>query len=777
MFFTAAKPVKYWYLFFAFAAAVCFFVSCTVKDYPHNKPFVYQTNIDIDGKYSTEEKKQLISQLNQQLHDSIRTRWQQKFIFFKVLKNPARYDSLNAGKSELFMHAWLNRLGYYRDSIRYDAEIDTVDDQYRTTVNFHVIPGTLVRFDSIWYNLLDSVPYSPGIDTLQQITIQNKKQALIKKGDPFSKDSVSSELDRLTTLYNNNGFLLFNKTDLLGVWDTVGLALLRPTLDPIEQAQQLEALNRRRENPTVDLEIRLRPNVDTTHFTRYYVGDVRIYPDLNSDTSFYHPTIQNFPKYNYSVISYQNLFKPRKLLRYIYLHHGDIYSYANYSNTTARFSSLGAWRSVVPNAIPRAGQDTVDFEFRMTPAKKFDATLSAEVSRNQGNFLTETNLFGTALTLGLTNRNFAKAADLATTNLRYGLELSSRLDSIQTQQYSISHTILFPRKVPRQWPFKFIKSDSTKTSLTLGAGYTDRKNYFTIKSINTAWGYDVRWRNKLFSIRLPNIEYNFLQRGPLLDTLIKANQSYKYIFNDGLIISTILNYTSIKIKNKMTNVLRAGFEASGLVSEFINSKFFNHNLYPFLKFDAEFSKTYRFRRSAVAWRAIGGIGYELSISQNQNDLYLPFFREYYAGGPNSMRGWALRRLGPGSTIKSFSSDVAPDRFGDMHLETNFEYRPYLTVIFGFPVEGALFIDAGNIWFVRPNPDFPDGDFKLSRLGKDIAIDVGTGARIDFGFLKLRLDYAYKMKDPSPDNIAAQNKLFYNWKINNGQFQLGIDYPF
>ena len=158
-----------------------------------------------------------------------------------------------------------------------------------------------------------------------------------------------------------------------------------------------------------------------------------------------------------------------------------------------------------------------------------------------------------------------------------------------------------------------------------------------------------------------------------------------------------------------------------------------------------------------------------------------------------MRAWSLRRLGPGSTVKSFARDTAPDRFGDMRLELNLEWRIYLTQLLGaYPMETALFSDIGNVWFLRKNGDFPNGEFRPDRLLKDVAVGVGTGLRIDFGFLLARFDFAWKAKDPSPDakDAAGQNKWFYHsaFRIGNktneagytkygAQFQLGINYPF
>lgn len=786
MFFSAAKTTIRFYSILLVAAFSILFFSCTsVKNYPANKPFVFQTNINLNDKFSTTEKKQLTSQLQQQLHDSIKARTVSRLLFFKRLSNPPRFDSLNAVKSIFFMNALLNSLGYYRDSITYDTTVKVVDEQYRTTVNFNVVSAKLFKLDSIWYNMLaDSSEETVATrnatrDTLQQITLNSLDQKLIKKGDPFSKALLSQEINRLSDVYRNNGYLRFSSEELLVVWDTIGLALIRPTLDPIEQAQQLEALRRKRENPTADVEVRLRSNLDTSHLTRYYVGNIKVYPDLNVDTSLYYPTIDSVGKYKF--ISYENLFKPKKLIDNIYLQHGDMYRQSNFLKTQNKFNSLSSWRLVTIDPFPRIGQDTVDFEIKLTPAKKYQFSANLEGSRNQNNIAPEGNLLGLGITVGLQNRNFARAANLANTNLRYGIELnaSSKGSPIQTQQYSLSHTIQFPRKVPRNLPL-FRKKENVRTVLGLNLAYTDRKDYYTVQSINASWGYEASWKNKLLGIRFPNIEYNFLNRKDSLIKLINTNKSYRYIFNDGLVLSTIGNYTRATGKNNSTNLLTFGAEVSGLVASLISSKFLDSNLYRFIKLDAEFRQTHKIRRSAFAWRVFAGAGYGIpSSTLDSANFSLPFFRQYYAGGPNSMRAWGVRRLGPGSALKSFARTNAPDRFGDMRLEMNAEYRFFIADLNGIILNGGLYTDIGNIWFLRKNPDFPDGEFRISKLWKDIAIGLGTGLRIDFGFLKVRFEYAYKVKDPSPDinNAISQNKWFYNWKLYNGQFQLGIDYPF
>jgi outer membrane protein insertion porin family len=783
MFFFAVKSTIRSYLFLVAAFSI-FFVSCTVKNYPANKPFVYETNINLQDNFSIDEKKQLTAGLEQQLHDSLRVRWVKKFLVAQVLKNPAVYDSTYADKSIIFMKGFLNSTGYYRDTINYTTAIDTVGDQYRTSVNFNIVSAKLFKLDSISYNLLtdtsDKTVNSPARDTLQQLTANSLAQTFVKKGDAFSTPMLSQEINRLSDIYRNNGFLKFSSDELLVLWDTVGLALIRPTLDPIQQAQQLEQLRRRRLNPTTDVEFRLKTNQDSSRLIRYYIGNVRVYPDFNADTSLYYPTVDTVG--NFEFISYPALFKPKKLVDYIYLREGDLYRQNNYLKTQNKFNSLTAWRLVNITPYPRIGQDTVDFDIKLTPARKYQFSANLEGSRNQTPLVSTGNLLGIGINVGLQNRNFARAANLAITNFRYGIELNavSNQSTIQTQQYSLSHTIQFPRKVPKGIPLFRGSKENVRTIFGLNLAYTDRKDYYSVRSVTTSWGYEKSWSNKLLGIRFPNIEYYYLNRQDSLNKLIENNKSYRYIFNNGLILSTLANLNIAGGKKNVTNLLTFSGEISGLAASIIPSKLLDSNLYRFAKFDVEFRQTHKVRRSAFAWRVFGGLGYSIpSSSLDSINMYLPFFRQYFAGGPNSMRAWGIRRLGPGSSLKSFASTDAPDRFGDMRLEANAEYRFYLTNISGVILNGALFTDIGNVWFLRKNNDFPGGEFRLNKLWKDIAIGAGTGLRVDFGFLKLRFEYAYKVKNPTPDinNPNEQNQWFYKWKLLSGQFQLGIDYPF
>ena len=152
-----------------------------------------------------------------------------------------------------------------------------------------------------------------------------------------------------------------------------------------------------------------------------------------------------------------------------------------------------------------------------------------------------------------------------------------------------------------------------------------------------------------------------------------------------------------------------------------------------------------------------------------------------------MRGWGLRRLGPGSTIKNYYNGPNgepgdPFRGGEIQLEGNIEYRFYLSTIAGVRVNGALFTDIGNIWYRTENPDYPDGTFKFNKFYKELAVAVGPGLRLDFNYFLIRLDYGLKARNPSPqvNDTDSQGKWFYKWEpktLVGGILQLGINYPF
>ena len=769
-----------------FLGVVCLFMfaSCGVvpKNYPSKKPFVFKYNVAVEGNVTTVQKTELITRLTNQLDDSIRVRTARRLIYKgvnrPVLNNPPVYDSSNADKSIVYMRALLRSMGYFKDTISYKAIIDTVgDDQYRTTVNFKVTPGKIVRIDSFSYNIKQA--------DLQALTLANQKESLIKKGDPFAKFTISQELDRLVNLYRENGYMRFGREELIGLWDTLDVSLLKPTFDPFEEIESLQKIKENRENPKANLEIRLKPGFDSSKLIKYFIGDVTVYPDITLDTTS--DTRKETITRGIKVISYQNIFKPKIFPQNISLHHGDLYDQRNYFKTINRFNSLGAWRLVNIEQTPRLEKDTADMTIRLTPARKYSFTANLEGSRNSNAI--SGNLFGIAVNVGLQNRNFARAANQANTNVRFGVETGrdtvTGVKFIQTRQVSIGHTIFFPRAIipfNKKIPEKI--KNSFRTILSINGALTERRNLYYLNTIAGSWGYEFQVGKKFFSIRIPNIEYSYLKSQPTLDTIFKYNPSLRNVFTDGFIASVSAGMSMAGGRNKNVNTLRVNIEESGLLTGLIkNNKFLDSNLYRFIKIDVDIARKIVLKKSALIFHVFAGVGYEFNSTVNpgrRNNL--PFFRQYFAGGPNSMRAWALRKLGRGSSIKSFGVDGIPDRYGDVQLEGNVEYRFPISIVSGVKIDGAFFTDIGNIWVLKKAAGDPEEVFKFGKLGTDLAVGAGVGIRVDFNFFVVRLDISHKVKDPapSPARAALQNKWFgYVQKdfFRGTQIQLGISYPF
>ncbi len=757
-----------------------------IKNPPAGKPYVLETNVHINGNVPKKVKQQLVSELYTQVEDTLKPRFK-SWPFFQVMKSPSVFDSAYLGTSKQFMSLMLNTLGYFRDSIDVSTSFKEgkrrSDGQPTTavTINFHINPGPLTHIDSLSYTLKDSIGSSPNRNNLQLLTnINTVDKGLIKKGDAFNSNIIGAEIDRLAEVYRNNGHLRFGKDLFVALWDTIDVSILQPSMDPFEQLEQLEKRRLRQLNPTANLELKLKSNIDTNRLKKYYVGNITVIPEFNIDTTGIAPKIVWVD--SIKVINYNNTFRPEILPENIYLKKGMLYRQRTYQRTLTRISSLGSWRMAYIDALPRANQDTVDFLIKLTPATKYGFNFSVEGSQNSN--IVSNNL-GVGISTGVQNKNLFRSAILATTGFRYGREfgaIGGIWKNNRSEQISFSQNIYIPRLLP---VFGFIPKDlreNFRTVLSLNTAHTRSFGYYGLNTVNASWGYDFRYRNGLtLSLKLPNIEFSRLTPTDSLLRAFDKTPSLRYSFNDGFITSSILSATINRPGDKISSIIKTNIEYSPLIAGLIKNKFLDSNLYRFIKIDGEYARLIHFPRTRLALRFFAGVGHAFNNTVNENKRNnLPFFKQYFSGGPNSMRAWRIRSLGPGSSINS--NDKLPFRFGDLQLEMNAEYRFNIGSIIGFKVDGAAFTDIGNIWMLKPAPGRPEDEiFRFSKIGKDIAVGAGAGIRVDFSFIVLRIDYAYKVKDPSPfiEYAHLQNKWF-GYKFFKGstpQFSIGLPFIF
>lgn len=756
--------------------------ACTIpRKVQPGKPFVYKTTINING--NVPEKLQLQERLLNQLDDSLKTRLISYAGVVRVLYRPPVFDTTNIGRSKLFMASLLHSLGYFNPEIRDTFHIDSTHKQYRVHINFTVRPGKVVKLDSIGYALSDS--------SLQRQALANRDKSVLKKGDPYTYQKVSDELDRLLTIFRNSGYYKLGKEDLYAEVDTVVAALIDPGLDPFEQIRLLDSLKKKRENPTINVVFKQQPVKDSSRIKKFYIGKVTIYPEASflEDSAL---TQKDTTQVNgYTFIYGTRRFKLPFIAKNVALHPGALYAQRRYFRTVNNFTSLGAWQNVDVSMQERrdTSRPVLDAYIHLYPALKQNLNLSFETSRNVSDVLTTGQLFGLGLNGRLLNRNAYREAIQTTTSARFGIELGSHF--IQTLQGSLAHTITFPRFLTGPIRIKTDSLISPRTLLNVNAAYTDRLQLYKSRSFNTSWGYEwtkgrrredqdqpgQKWR-KTWQLIPFNFEYTDVAKTDSLRKLEELISSYKFAFNNGLIMSTIGSLSTGVEKDNHLTLIRARVEESGALWGLIRRLELG-SLARFIKIDGEYRHYINYKHSSWAFRTYAGYGFVYGKTDTSgkevNEYNLPFFKAFYAGGPYSMRAWPIRRLGPGS---SNLYDSSAERFGNMQLEFNTEYRFNITTIAGIKVNSALFVDIGNIWsteFDTAHNKIPEASFSLSRLGRDIAIGAGTSLRFDFDFFLIRLDWAYRIKDPyyAYDNGGWLHDI----RLFNGQFQLGIGYPF
>lgn len=773
--------------------AIILLASCTtVKNYPVRTPFVYANKVTLKGDISKDEKTRLDVELPNYWDDSLKVGSVTQLGVRTVIKNPPRYDSINISHSVDFMRSYLNSQGYY-DAIITPVLPPKIDsshiNQYRVTVEMDIDVQKSLKIDSVSY---DSIT-TPELRTFAEAT---RKESNLKKGNTFSKAAVSAELDRLVLLYRNNGYYKFTRDNLIAEADTTDIALLELTLDPFEQAQRIaEAAARRKANPTVNIIIKQRVSADTNAFSKYYVGRLFYYPQtlLNEspDTAMKRNLARKEPL---DLRQHTNFMYMQPLRFHTYITKDSLYNEKNYFRTVNGFTQLGPWSQVDVRTVEHHDSlNVVDFHFFLTPYDKYHFGYDLELSRNAG--VLSGNLLGVTNVFTLRDRNVWKSAIQASTNIRAGVELGFTDTLLQTIQLNASQTYSIPKLL--LWPHanNYVhRYDDYKTLVNVSLGYTDRRSFYRLRSGLASFAWEWKKNNHIWLITPVNIElYSLDTLGGLLKAF-EANPFLRTAFNTGYVVGPSATY-NVTIPNRRNHNLVHNIRLSGEWAGAFLYPFrgLRDKVYQYVKLEGEYRFVYTRRNISHAFRFFGGVGINYSndpvLSQS-----LPFFKQFFAGGAYSMRAWGARQLGLGSSLLSDTSTSFRDRYGDIQLEMNYEYRFPVGVIGGVKVNSALFVDMGNIWNYKVDVNNPNSKLTFNRLWHDAAIAAGVGLlRLDFDYFLIRLDFAYKVKDParlanngwmSIKDFEWRNKEFVvkdangrTLKRNNYSIQLGINLPF
>ena len=384
------------------------------------------------------------------------------------------------------------------------------------------------------------------------------------------------------------------------------------------------------------------------------------------------------------------------------------------------------------------------------------------------------------------HRNLFKGSEVFSAKVRGAYEALSKSSAGGNYwELGAETSVLFPRFL---FPFvseNFKRKVRASTELKVSYSIQTRPEYRRA-ILSGGWSYIWQERSntqarhvfKLLDIdyvHLPKIDHDFEESLP--------NSTRIYNFTDQFVVGSGYTYsfTNYNPQNRLRNThsLRVSFEMAGNLlyafSKMTQAKkdkdglynLFGINYAQFVKGDVDFSKSIVLdSRNKIAFHVGVGVGYPYG-----NAKILPFERTYFSGGANSVRGWSVRTLGPGGmladSVKSFA-----DQVGDIRLDLNLEYR---TKMF-WKFELAAYVDAGNVWTMRPDKERKDGNFDFSRFYKEIAVSYGLGLRLDFDFFLIRFDTGMKAYNPMERGKDRWAILKPNLK-NNFAWHFAVGYPF
>ena len=704
----------------------------------------------------------------------------------KSVERPVLFDSAQMAHTIQNMRSYLFNQGYFYARIT---------DTYRLTdkkayVDYNINAGGNYLINKINYDIDDS--------NIARIVKQDAAHTIFIKNKDFTYNMAVDELSRLTTLIRNNGYYRFSQDNIRFELDTVDKTLFRDVENPFENAINFISSARSNRKPTTDIAVIINAREDSAQI-QYKLGSVHVYPDYDSS----YQQDGTMPRENIDSIQFvyhDEYVHPKVLAEHIYMHPGEVFSQANYDKTIIKLNELGIFQYIrIQFRENRVNHDLLDCSIYLNRAPKHDFSTNLEVSSGTNYQL------GNSAGLTFRDKNFMKGANLLMLSLNGGVELSYSDNKgkqlfdhfgLLTQYYGVNGSIDLPKFIAPIPASAFDISNVPHTIINGGSNVINRVAYFTL--INTSANFQYSWHKNSsitwdFSpafiniIRLPR-ETDSFKTALANNAFLK--DSYKQTFIEGENIS--FTYSDIeKRSGKNYNYVKLSLEEAGGLLGIINQLGYALNdLYEvkyaqYVKFDFDARHYITLPHSVFAFRFYGGFG--LPYGQSST---LPYIKQYYVGGPYSLRGWRIRSLGPGSHFDSSSltNTNTIDLTGDIKLEANAEYRFPIIPLFAGTVKmnGALFTDAGNIWLAKSDSAYAGGEFALNKLGADVAMDVGAGTRFEIAsFLNLRLDVAMPVKKPymqtasNPggwviDKIDPWNS---SWRANNIIVNISIGYPF
>ncbi len=699
------------------------------------------------------------------------TKWFNRWVR-RLGQPPVIYDPQLTDMSVFQLRQALVNCGYMGADVQADTLIHSKGR--KIDVVYNVAPGKPHFIATLDYNIPD--------DSIRALVNAHRQVFQVAPGDILDRNLLDEERVRITELLRDNGYYTFNKDYITFSADTAA---------------------RSRE---VNLTLNIRPPqardrntgyADSLMHRRFYIRDIFFVTDYNPGEDY-----GNYDFHHSDTVRYRDItilygddryLRPGVLFDACHIRAGEKYSAYQVDRTYESLGRLGILKYVNIDMRPVGnidGKVWLDTYILLTRGKKQGVSLELEGTNSEGDLG-----FGVGLTY--THRNLAHGSEQLTAKLRTSYEsLSgdfSGLINNRYMEYAGEVGITFPEFEAPFLSTSFKRKIKASTEFAVSFNYQERPEYTRIIA-GAGWKY--RWANRRNTRRhrfdLIDVNYVYLPKSTIdfINQIAPDNPLLRYSYEDHFIMR--LGYGYYYTNKRMPDAaglkryklqpsvytIRANVETAGNLLYAISSaigqhrddgayKVFGIQYAQYVKADADYSFTKNFDyRNSLSFHAGFGIGIPYG-----NSSMLPFEKRFYAGGANSVRGWGVRTLGPGSYDARNSVTDFINQCGDIRLDLNVEYRARLFWV----LEGALFIDAGNIWTIRDYENQPGGEFKFGRFYKEIAAAYGAGIRLDFTYFLLRLDLGMKAYNPAR-NQERWPLIHPRWG-RDATFHFSVGYPF
>ncbi len=696
------------------------------------------------------------------------TRWWNRWMH-RLGEAPVIFDSVKAANDASQLQRAMQNAGYLSSSV----EIDSIIDNKKRRIKLHY------KLNSGNPHTIRSIEYSYPNDTIEEIICRDSALFAVQPGENLDLTKLELQRDAIVEHLRNSGYYAFTKEYITFNADTAAgsmdVDLTMRILPPKNDRRLLNRLESHRQ---------------------YIIRNVKVITDFQPGEVTSLTAYKGVDSLEYKGIKIINgkkaYLKPNIIYDNCFLKAGQIYSLKDVNATYSAFGRLGILKFINVRMIP-AGEmfeyGLLDAYILLTTGKSQSFSAELEGTNSEGNF-------GVATVLNYSHHNIFKGSETLNTKLRGAYEAlnGSFHDIIHNRYLELGGEvgINFPKFEAPFLKESFKRSIKASTEFNVSMNYQERPEYTRL--ISTA-GWSYKWiepqnsRRHIFTpidinyVYLPESTYDFL------DQIAPDNPLLRYSYEDHFIMR--LGYSFYQTNKQQESPLshkslrdiytiRVNAEVAGNLLFAINSLFthrsdfhtnpykvFGINYSQYAKVDADFSYLHIFnQRNSMAFHVGAGVGVPYA-----NSTMLPFEKRFYGGGANGVRGWDVRTLGPGRFPGNNSVSDFIHQCGDIRLDFSVEYRPKLFWI----LEGALFIDAGNIWTIRNYPSQPEGVFRFNSFYKQLAAAYGAGIRLDFNYFLIRFDMGMKAHDPAI-NREPWPIIHPNWKRDHS-FHFSIGYPF